>query len=118
MRVILFFLFLAGALPAQNTSQIPVVATGGVLNAASNLANLAPGALATLYGSQLADGTPTIAFTNSFPSKAGAVTVSVNGVNAPLIYVSPTQINIQIPWETPVGASVPIIVTRGTESPG
>lgn len=114
MRVILFFLFLAAALPAQNTSQTPVIATGGVLNAASSLANLAPGSLATLYGSQLADGTPTIAFTNSFPSKAGGVTVSVNGVNAPLIYVSPTQINFQIPWETPVGASVPTIVTRDT----
>jgi beta-glucosidase len=114
MRLILPFLFLAGALPAQNTSQAPVIATGGVLNAASNLSNLAPGALATLYGSQLADGTPPIAFADRFPISAGGVTVSVNGVNAPLTYVSPTQINFQIPWETPVGASVPIIVTRDT----
>jgi len=114
MRIIPFFLVLAGAVPAQDTSQTPIVATGGVLNAASNLAGLAPGALATLYGSQLSDGTPTIVFTNSFPRKAGVVTVSVNGVDAPLIYVSPTQINFQIPWETPVGTSVPIVVMRDT----
>ena len=114
MRTLLFFPFLLGALPAQNPSQVPVIATGGVLNAASSVANLAPGAIGTLYGSQLADGIPTIAFTDSFPSQVGGTTISVNGVNAPLIYVSPTQVNFQIPWETPVGASVPIIVTRDT----
>jgi len=82
------------------------------VNAASYLVNLAPGALATLYGSQLADGTPTIASASGFPDSAGGVTVSVNNLNAPLIYVSPTQINFQIPWETPVGTAVAVLVTR------
>jgi len=90
----------------------PVITPGQVVNAASYLGSLAPGGLATLYGANLADGTPAIDATNGFPSSAGGVTVSVNGVNAPLIYVSPTQINFQIPWETTPGTYVPIMVTR------
>ena len=39
------------------------------------------------------------------------MTLSVNGVNAPLIYVSPTQINFQIPWEVAPDTLVPVVVT-------
>src|ERR1039457_6592339 len=102
---------------AQISTTTPVITPGRVVNAASYLGDLAPGGLATLYGSNLADGTPTIVPGSSFPNLAGGVTVSVNGVNSPLIYVSPTQINFQIPWETTPGTSVPIVVTRsGTAS--
>ncbi|HEX3744257.1 MAG TPA: family 16 glycosylhydrolase [Bryobacteraceae bacterium] len=97
---------------ASATPTTPVIAPGRVVNGASYLGDLAPGGLATLYGTQLADGTPTIDNTNGFPTQAGGVTVSVNGVNSPLIYVSPTQINFQVPWETAAGTSVPIVVTR------
>jgi uncharacterized protein (TIGR03437 family) len=90
----------------------PVITPGQVVNAASYLGGLAPGGLATLFGTQLADGTPSIDASNGFPKTAGNVTVSVNNVNAPLIYVSPTQINFQIPWETVPGPYVPIVVTR------
>ena len=90
----------------------PVITPGQIVNAASYLGGLAPGGLATLYGANLADTTPTIDASNGFPTLAGNVTVSVNGVNAPLIYVSPTQINFQIPWETAPAPYVPITVTR------
>ena len=90
----------------------PVITPGQVVNGASYLGTMAPGGLATVYGSNLADGTPAIDASKGFPTTAGGVTVSVNGVNAPLIYVSPTQINFQIPWETTAGPAVPVIVTR------
>ena len=96
----------------QVSSTTPMITPGQVVNGASYLGDLAPGGLATVYGIQLADGTPTISATNGFPSTASNVTVSVNRVKAPLIYVSPTQINFQIPWETTPGTSVPIVVTR------
>ena len=98
------------ATPVSATT--PVITPGQVVNAASYLGTMAPGGLATLYGSNLADSIPSIVPTSGFPNNAGGVTVSVNGVNAPLIYVSPTQINFQIPWETAAGTSVPVIVTR------
>ena len=99
------------------SASTPVIAPGQVVNAASYLGDLAPGGLASVFGTQLADGTPTIDASNGFPTKAGNVTVSVNGVNAPLTYVSPTQINFQIPWETAPGLHVPVVVTRDS-TPG
>lgn len=99
------------------TAATPVITPGRVVNAASFLADLAPGGLATVYGNNLADSTLTIDATNGFPTKAGNVTVSVNGVTAPLIYVSPTQINFQIPWEAAPGTLIPVVVTRDS-TPG
>ena len=37
------------------------------------------------------------------PDNVADVSVTVNGVTAALTYVSPTQINFQVPWETPPG---------------
>jgi uncharacterized protein (TIGR03437 family) len=34
------------------------------------------------------------------------VSVTVNGIAAPLLYVSPTQLNIQIPYETATGTAL------------
>jgi uncharacterized protein (TIGR03437 family) len=95
------------------TATTPAIG-GQVVNAASYLSALAPGALATLYGTNLADAEHLISPTSSFPTSVAGVSVSVNSVNAPLIYVSPTQINFQIPWETPTGSAVPVTVTWGT----
>jgi uncharacterized protein (TIGR03437 family) len=74
-----------------------------VANAASYLSALAPGSLATLYGSNLADAEHLVAADPEFPSSVAGVSVSVNGLPAPLTYVSPGQINFQVPWETVVG---------------
>lgn len=78
------------------TPKTPVITPGRVVNGASYLGAISPGSLATLYGSNFADG----------------VTVSVDGVNAPITFVSATQINIQVPWETVPGVAVNIKVTR------
>jgi hypothetical protein len=51
------FLLLAATLPAQN---VPVISPGGILNAASyNLAStsVAPGSIATIFGTNLSNGT-------------------------------------------------------------
>ena len=96
----------------------PVIAPGRVVNGASYLGAISPGGLAAVFGSNLADGVHTTQQPDgSFPTSAAGVTVSVNGVNAPLIYVSPTQINFQIPWETAPGLAVPVKVTwNGADS--
>ena len=91
--------------PVPVAAATPVITPGMVVNAASFLGTLAPGSLATLYGNNLAaDGS------------ASGVSVSVNGLAAPLLYVSPGQINFQIPWEAAPG-SADIQTTRdGAES--
>jgi uncharacterized protein (TIGR03437 family) len=95
------------------TPETPVIAPGRAVNGASYLGTLAPGSLASLYGANLAGETQfvSLGMDQKFPASAAGVTVTVDNVNAPLVYVSPTQINFQVPWETAPGL-VNIKVTR------
>jgi uncharacterized protein (TIGR03437 family) len=96
------------------TSATPVITPGSVVNAGSYLGDVAPGALAVLYGTNLADNIyqNVIDANGDFVETLGGVTVTVDGVAAPLVYVSPTQINFQIPWEAVPGLAVDVVVTR------
>jgi uncharacterized protein (TIGR03437 family) len=86
--------------------------TLGVQNAASSQENIAsPGSLLSIFGEGLAQSTDWAA---GFPLPyvlAGA-TVAINNVPAPILYASPTQINLQVPFEIAAGgASVTISVS-------
>jgi uncharacterized protein (TIGR03437 family) len=98
----------------------PVITPGRIVNVASYLGAISPGSLAAVYGNNLADAIhpiPAPGTGQSFPTNVSGVTVSVNGVLAPLLYVSPTQINFQIPWKTPPGLALPVKVTwNGVDS--
>lgn len=96
------------------TPVTPVITPGRIVNAASYLGAISPGSLATLYGNNFADvGVASQGSANpNFPASLGDVTVSVDGVNAPLTFLSPTQINFQVPWETVPGKAVNVKVTR------
>ena len=75
-----------------------------VLDAASFAPRVAPGALATIFGSNLANATQGA---NGFPlpqNMAGA-TVFVNRSPVPLLYVSNTQINFQMPSGVAAGTA-------------
>lgn len=72
----------------------PQASAAGVVNAASELAGpLAPGGILTIYGANLAvaTGSP------GGQSFGFGAQVSINSVSVPLLYVSPSQINAQIP---------------------
>jgi len=74
----------------------------GILNAASFApftAGVAPGELLTLYGTNLASGL-VVASDIPFPTTLGGVQVMVNGVAAPIYYVSPGQISAIVPYAT------------------
>jgi uncharacterized protein (TIGR03437 family) len=81
----------------------PKMSTGGVVNAATNQAGLVPGSLAALYGSSMAR-TGEWAEAWPLPLTLADVSVTVSGVHAPLLFVSPLQVNFQIPWNLPEGA--------------
>lgn len=95
--------------------QAPVIAPGRVVNAASYLGGVSPGALATVFGNNLADKTYSSPMdaNGNFARTAGGVAVTVNGISAPLVYVSANQISFQVPWEIIPGPSVDVQVTRG-----
>ena len=54
----------------------------------------------------------------TLPTQMGGVEVYFNGIQAPLLYVSPTQINAQIPWEvnntTSINAYVRSVMSDGS----
>ena len=54
---------------------------------------------------------------NNFLTSVAGVSVSVNGVKAPLTYVSPAQINFQVPWETTPGAVNVQVTNANGQSP-
>ena len=99
------------------TASTPVITPGSVANAASYVSAVAPGALAVLYGNNLAGNTyaggQLADSQGNFVTSIGGVSVMVGGTAAPLTYVSPTQINFQMPWETTTpGMAVNVQVTR------
>ena len=97
------------ALPAPSFSGSGVYLNpAGIVNAASSApftAGVAPGDFITLYGTNLAPGTAT-AYTVPFPTTAGldGVQVTVNGLPAPVQFVSPGQISAIMPYA--VGSSI------------
>jgi len=102
--------------PVAVPATTPVITPGAIVNAASYLGTVAPGALAALYGANLADNTyrDATAADGSFVKTLGGVSVTVDGVPAALTYVSPAQINFQLPWETTPGVAVNVQVTRNS----
>jgi uncharacterized protein (TIGR03437 family) len=77
----------------------------GVSNAISYKPAASPGEILALFGSQLS-GTVQEASTQPLPFTLGGVSATVNGIAAPLYYVSPNQLNIQVPYETGAGPAV------------
>jgi len=78
---------------------------GGVSNGASFQPAFAPGMILSVFGTELAPSTQSAAALPLPLALAGA-SASVNGVPAPLYYVSSGQLNIQIPYETGAGPAV------------
>jgi uncharacterized protein (TIGR03437 family) len=87
---------------------LPVVSANGVVNAASFASSISPGALATVFGSNFA--LRNASANAPLPLSLTGVSVSVNGQSAPLLYVTPTQVNFQVPWETALGSAATVTV--------
>ena len=75
-------------------------ASDAVLDGGGSASTLAPGTIVAIEGTGLADHavstSPTI---QNLPLDLGGVEVYVDGIRSPIMYVSPTQINAQIPYE-------------------
>ena len=96
----------------------PAVPAGAVLNSASSGAGpVAPGSLISVFGSALALATQTAALT-PWPNTLGGASVAINGAAAPIYYASPTQMNVQVPYEAQNGsASLTVTAPCGTSVP-
>src|SRR5215467_13249338 len=102
MRVIA----LSAMLTCAAWAQTPAINSGGVVNTAgaSSTQAIAPGALVSIFGSNLASA---MALSDSTPlsTKVGGVSVTIGGIAAPIQFVSPNQVNVQAPWGVPISDS-------------
>jgi uncharacterized protein (TIGR03437 family) len=86
----------------------------GVVNAASNApggAPLSPGEFVTVFGSNLASAT--LQASAPYPTVLSGVTVTVNGISAPIYLVSQNQINFLVPYAV-TGSTANIVVKNST----
>ena len=98
-------------------AQAPAINAGGVVNIAGTPSNgaIAPGALVTIFGSNLASG---MSISDSVPlsTNLGGTSVTIGGVTAPVQFASPNQVNVQVPWGVAISDSAgpaPVVVTSG-----
>ena len=111
-----------GAIRSQLTAAAaakPSVA--GVAATASTILTAAPGSILSVYGSNLAAFTSDLGGffqPTGLPTSMNGVTATIAGIKSPLYFVSPGQLNIQVPFEVANG-SQPLIVTDsgGASSP-
>jgi uncharacterized protein (TIGR03437 family) len=85
-----------------NAGGVIVVRTVGArLDGGGDAAKVAPGTLVTIVGDGLSEQTASgeMDTEGRLPLKLGGVRVYFNGIHAPLLYVSPKQINAQVPFE-------------------
>ena len=115
-----FVLVLWFLVPSALNAQAPTVFPGGVVNGASFAAGpIAAGSQAAVFGSNLASSTAPAGSLLSLPTNLSGTSLTIGGLMAPLFFVSPFQIDFQVPWELAGQAQASLTVTTGsgTSSP-
>lgn len=88
----------------------------GASNAGSGSPKVSRGGVFSVYGQNLAAAT-LVTSSATWPTTLGATSVAVNGVPAPIWFVSATQINAQLPFEVPIGQAQVAVTVSGVSSP-
>ena len=119
MRILQISLALAIAL-CNAAAEQPLTTPRGVVNAVSlesAPAVVAQGGILAIFGEQLAaahtkpEGAPL-----PVALEDPAVEVLINGVAAPIFFVSPTQVNVLVPWAVEPGWADVVVRRGGTDS--
>jgi uncharacterized protein (TIGR03437 family) len=101
---------------ATGITASPGISVTSVGNSASFTQSFAPGMLMSVFGTGLSSGSPQAISSAPLPvTSASGTSVTINGIAAPLLYVSATQINLQIPYELAAG-SANLVVKSGAQS--
>ena len=97
---------------------VPTISAGGVVDAASAKSPIAPGSYVSIYGANLCEYTDSVTYAPyALPLTLDGVSVSLDVPSAKLsvpgylTYVSPGQVNVQVPWELQGQTSAQVKVT-------
>jgi uncharacterized protein (TIGR03437 family) len=95
----------------------PIVTAGGVVNNLNPVlgAAVAPGTVAAIYGHNLATSVAQ-ATAVPLPTQLAGTQVLIGGLPAPLFFVSPGQINVQVPTELAGNSAVDVMVLVNGEA--
>jgi uncharacterized protein (TIGR03437 family) len=95
----------------------PAIGVGGIINAVGDLSAgvAAPGSIISIFGTNLSAVTSEAGGleSNGLPISLNGTEVRIAGRQAPLYFVSPLQINAQVPFETPTGSAQVFVVRPG-----
>jgi trimeric autotransporter adhesin len=107
-----YAVLLALCVPSAIAQSPPIT----VVDAAGYGRTIAPDSLATIFGAGLAQtiASATLDPSGQLPTVLANTSVEINGVPAPLVYVSPGQINLVVPSGLTVGTATVLI--RSTSS--
>ena len=95
-------------------STAPVVSSAGIIaNDTQGGGALAQGDVVSMFGDQFTYGDPQNAPSLPLNTTLGGVQVLVNNQRAPLYYVSPTQINFEVPIDANLGDGTVQVVRNG-----
>jgi uncharacterized protein (TIGR03437 family) len=105
----------------DSKDQAPSFSSDSIVNSANGSpASLTPNGLATVYGKNLAYFTAAVSLADvgagTLPTRLGSVRVTVGIWIAPLLYVSPTQINFVIPVGLTAGQYKLTVEREGTSA--
>lgn len=113
--------FAGGAIRAQlgGAPVAPAVNAGGIISAVQDaqIAAASPGSILSIYGTDLTGTTSDASGVDvpALPTSLNGTDVRIGGRQAALFFVSPGQINAQVPYETAAG-DVQVFVVRGGDS--
>jgi uncharacterized protein (TIGR03437 family) len=116
--------FFSGSLPPASAEvngrvvadSIPLLFQGGVLDNLNAVLGgaLAPGTIVQIFGAGLTTNTAQATFASGrLPVSLGGASVTIGGMEAPLYFASPGQINAQVPFELAAGRRHTVTVTAG-----
>ncbi|HWE52251.1 MAG TPA: hypothetical protein VG273_20820 [Bryobacteraceae bacterium] len=122
---VVFALMLCAAAARADVSgalTAPSYSAASIVHAADQTAGvLAPNAIATIYGTNLAFTTHALSAADmshgNLPLSLAEVTVYVNNIPASLFYVSPNQINFLVPYEITTSSAVLFVTRQGLDGP-
>jgi uncharacterized protein (TIGR03437 family) len=105
--------------PPVLPTTFPTYTAQSIVHAATQTAQaLAPNAIATIYGQNLAFDTASANPANGvLPTEMDGVSVNVNGTLANLFFISPTQINFLIPYNLTPGVVLIVVERQSAAGP-
>ena len=95
-----------------DSTATPIIDSGGVVDAASGSAVIAPGDFISIYGANMAGGT-TVASGAPFPASLGSTQVFLGGEPLPLYFTATGQIDAIVPYDIAVNGAQQVVVQAG-----